>query len=290
MSLLELEDVVKHYAGARSGPSKTGRPGGRRQASELVRAVDGVSLDVHEGEMVAIHGPSGSGKTTLLLLIATLLAPDRGSIRYHGRTLSSLSEADTSAYLRHDVGFVYQSFQMMPGVTALENATLKLLLDGMGPRKARAQARPWLERLGMGERMAHTSEQLSGGERQRVAIARALVGEPKLILADEPTGNLDSKRSLQTVALLREIAHEQGASVVLVTHDREAAALSDRDYTLRDGRLLRAQGSNADPGTRPEIQAEADPDKETHPQAETDPDAESDADADADTHDPVWVS
>jgi putative ABC transport system ATP-binding protein len=238
MSLLELEDVVKHYAGARSGPAKTGHPEGRRQTGELVRAVDGVSLDVHAGEMVAIHGPSGSGKTTLLLLTATLLAPDRGSIRYRGRTLSSLSEADTSAYLRHDVGFVYQSFRLMPGVTALENATLKLLLDGIGPRKARAQARPWLERLGMGERLAHTPEQLSGGERQRVAIARALVGDPKLILADEPTGNLDSKRSLQTVTLLRDIAHEQGASVLLVTHDRDAAALADRDYTLRDGMLV----------------------------------------------------
>jgi putative ABC transport system ATP-binding protein len=222
MSLLELDNVVKHYSAA----------------GERVRAVDGVSLAVEQGEMVAIHGPSGSGKTTLLLLTATLLAPDSGSVRYRGRSLSSFSEADTSAYLRHDVGFVYQSFQLMPGVTALENATLKLLLDGIGPRQARAQARPWLERLGLGERLAHTSEQLSGGERQRVAIARALVGEPKLILADEPTGNLDSKRSLQTVALLREIAHEQGASVLLVTHDREAAALADRDYTLRDGKLV----------------------------------------------------
>ncbi len=242
MSLLELEDVVKHYAGAGS-PAGSSHAGG--QTGELVRAVDGVSLTVHEREMVAIHGPSGSGKTTLLLLIATLLAPDAGRIRYRGRTLSSLSEADTSAYLRHDVGFVYQSFQLMPGVTALENASLKLLLDGVGPRQARVQARPWLERLGMSERLNHTAEQLSGGERQRVAIARALVGEPKLILADEPTGNLDSRRSLQTVELLRAIAHEQGASVVLVTHDRDAAALADRDYTLRDGRLSPARPHDA---------------------------------------------
>ncbi len=151
----------------------------------------------------------------------------------------------------------------MPGVTALENATLKLLLDGIGPRKARAQARPWLERLGLGERLAHTPEQLSGGERQRVAIARALVGEPKLILADEPTGNLDSKRSLQTVSLLRTIAHEQGASVVLVTHDREAAALADRDYMLRDGRLSPARGHDADSAAG----SDADADTETDPDA-----------------------
>ncbi|MGC2372613.1 MAG: ABC transporter ATP-binding protein [Solirubrobacteraceae bacterium] len=231
MSLLELDGVVKHYSGA----------------GEEVRAVDGVSLLVQEGEMVAIHGPSGSGKTTLLLLIATLLAPDSGSIRYRGRTLSSLSEGATSEYLRRDVGFVYQSFQLMPRVSALENASLKLLLGGVGPRKARARARPWLERLGLGERMNHTPEQLSGGERQRVAIARALVGDPKLILADEPTGNLDSKRSLQTVELLRSIAHEQGASVVLVTHDSDAAALADRDYTLRDGRLVEGRLRDAEP-------------------------------------------
>ncbi|HEV7938734.1 MAG TPA: ABC transporter ATP-binding protein [Solirubrobacteraceae bacterium] len=259
MSLLELKDVVKHYAGARSGASGAGATG------ELVRAVDGVSLTVSEGEMVAIHGPSGSGKTTLLLLIASLLTPDAGSIRYRGRPLSSLSEADTSAYLRHDVGFVYQSFQLMPGVTALENASLKLLLDGIGPRKARAQARPWLERLGLGERLAHTAEQLSGGERQRVAIARALVGAPKLILADEPTGNLDSKRSLQTVALLRDIAHDQGASVVLVTHDREAAALADRDYTLRDGQLAPTRGNDAGPVTGWETKTQSDADSDADP-------------------------
>ncbi|HEX4116504.1 MAG TPA: ABC transporter ATP-binding protein [Solirubrobacteraceae bacterium] len=266
MSLLELEDVVKHYAAARSGSPEAGHPERLGQTSELVRAVDGISLAVHEGEMVAIHGPSGSGKTTLLLLTATLLVPGRGSIRYRGRSLSSFSEADTSAYLRHDIGFVYQSFQLMPGVTALENATLKLLLDGIGPRKARAQARPWLERLGMGERLAHTSEQLSGGERQRVAIARALVGDPKLILADEPTGNLDSRRSLQTVALLREIAHEQGAGVLLVTHDREAAALADRDYMLRDGRLSPVRGHDADSGGGSDADAKTDPDaRARHP-------------------------
>ncbi len=253
MSLLELENVVKHYVGV---GARAGVPGG-----EPVRAVNGVSLSVRESEMVAIHGPSGSGKTTLLLLIATLLAPDRGAIRYRGRALSSLSEDETSAYLRHDVGFVYQSFQLMPGVTALENATLKLLLDGIGPRKARAQARPWLERLGMGERLGHTAEQLSGGERQRVAIARALVGDPKLILADEPTGNLDSKRSLQTVELLRRVAHEQGASVVLVTHDRDAAARADRDFTLRDGRLVEQRRHEAETEMRKE---DSEPEADEH--------------------------
>jgi len=219
--MLELEGVVKHYSGA----------------GESVRAVDGVSLLVEQGEMVALQGPSGSGKTTLLLLIAALLAPDRGVIRFAGRDVSALSDDEVSAYLMRDVGFIYQSYRLMPRVSTLENASLKLLVGGMSMREAQAHAEPWLRRLGLGERLGHTPEQLSGGERQRVAIAGALAGEPRLILADEPTGNLDSARSAETIELLRWLAHEQGAAVVLVTHDVEAAALADRRYTLRDGKL-----------------------------------------------------
>lgn len=222
LSMLELEGVVKRF------------PSG----GEDVRAVRGVSLRVHAGEMVALHGPSGSGKTTLLLLIATLLAPDEGTIRYGGRDLSSLSEEETSRYLLRDVGFVYQSFQLMPRVSAVENASLKLLLGGAGMREAQARAVPWLERLGLGDRLEQTTEQLSGGERQRVAIARALAPEPRLILADEPTGNLDSRRSGEIIELLAAVAHERGAAVVLVTHDTDAASIADRRFTLRDGMLV----------------------------------------------------
>jgi putative ABC transport system ATP-binding protein len=224
LTLLALHELVKHYRGP----------------EETVRAVDGVTLDVCEGEMIALHGPSGSGKTTLLLLIAALLAPDAGEISFRGEALGSMSEARASEYLRRDVGFIHQGAQLMPHVSALENAAVKLLLDGVGARRARRRAKPWLERLGLGERLRHTPEQLSGGERQRVSIARALAGEPALILADEPTGNLDTRRSSETVALLREIAHEHARSVLLVTHDREAAALADRVYGLRDGRLVEA--------------------------------------------------
>lgn len=227
MSLLELEAVVKHYRGE----------------GEQVRAVDGVSLSLEQGQMLALHGPSGSGKTTLLLLIATLLRPDAGAIRYRGRDLFQLSESDTSRYLRREVGFVHQGFaSLMPRVSALENASVKLLLDGVAPRTARARARPWLARLGLSERAKHTPEQLSGGERQRLAIARALVSEPALVLADEPTASLDSVRSLETVGLLGQIAREQGAGVLLVTHDLEAAQLADRLCTMRDGRLLQERG------------------------------------------------
>jgi putative ABC transport system ATP-binding protein len=220
--MLELEGVVKRYRGA----------------GEEVRAVDGVNLTVNAGEIVALLGPSGSGKTTILLLIAALLQPDRGTISFNGRDLSSLSESDASDYLLRDVGFIYQNFHLMPRVSAIENTSIKLLLGGVSAREAQAIARPWLERVGLGERLQHRPHELSGGERQRIAIARALAGEPKLILADEPTGNLDSVRSEEIVALLRSIAHEQSAAVLLVTHDAQAALLADRHCTLRDGRLL----------------------------------------------------
>ncbi len=220
--MLELEGVVKHYRGA----------------AEEVRAVDGVSLTIASGEMCAVLGPSGSGKTTLLLLIAALLKPDEGTIRYDGRAVSSFSEAQASEYLLRDVGFVFQGFHLMPRVSAVENAARKLIIGGLGLREAHARAIPWLERVGLADRLEHTPETLSGGERQRVAIARALAGEPRLILADEPTGNLDSARSHEIVQLLGSVAREREAGVLLVTHDREAASLADSCYTLRDGQLI----------------------------------------------------
>jgi len=221
MGALELEGVVKHYVGS----------------GEKVRAIDGVSLRVEPGEMVAITGPSGSGKSTLLLLIGGLIAPDAGVVRFDGQDLSQITENGRSEYLQRDVGFVYQSFPLRPRVKVVENAAFKLMLAGVGMREAQARAIPWLERVGLGDRLEHTPEQLSGGERQRVAIARALAGEPKLILADEPTGNLDSARSREVMALLRAVAHEREALVLLVTHDVEAAGMADRTCTLRDGRL-----------------------------------------------------
>jgi putative ABC transport system ATP-binding protein len=220
-SLLELGQVVKHY----------------REGTEEIRAVDGVSLRVAGGEMLALHGPSGSGKTTLLLLIAALLKPDSGSIRFDGREISTLGKDDASTHLLRDVGFIYQSPQLMPRVAAVENAAVKLLMGGLGMREARARAGDWLARVGMGAHLDRPPERLSGGERQRVAIARALAGDPRLILADEPTANLDSAKSIEIVELLGSIAHDRGAAVLLVTHDASAARVADRHLTLRDGRL-----------------------------------------------------
>jgi putative ABC transport system ATP-binding protein len=222
MSTLELQQVVKYYQGP----------------SEAVRAIDGVSLVVSPGEVLALFGPSGSGKSTLLMLAAGLLAPDAGMVRFGEKDVMSLSDGGLTDYQRHDIGFIYQSSHLMSGVPAVENAAIKLLADRVPRKRACRMAVPWLERVGLGRRLLHTPEQLSGGERQRVAIARALVNGPRLILADEPTGNLDTQRSGEVLALLAELAREQETAVILATHDRQAAEFTDRLYTLRDGRLL----------------------------------------------------
>jgi putative ABC transport system ATP-binding protein len=222
MSGLALRDVVKHY------------PSGR----ETVRAVDGVTLEINAGEFVALYGPSGSGKTTLLLLAAGLMAPDHGRVLFAGRDIGRLSSRESADYRLHDIGFVFQSFHLIPGASALDNALIKLPAGGFTVREAREKTAPWLERVGLGDRLDHLPEQLSMGERQRVAIARALVGEPRMLLADEPTGNLDSVRTREILALLRDVCHERGIPGLLVTHDAEATSFVDRTLTLRDGRLL----------------------------------------------------
>ncbi|HEX5853517.1 MAG TPA: ABC transporter ATP-binding protein [Solirubrobacteraceae bacterium] len=204
----------------------------------MVRAVDGVSLTVHAGEIVALHGPSGSGKSTLLMIAAGLMQPDVGLVSFEGQDVAAWSASEIADYQRRKIGFVYQSFHLMAGVPAVENAAIKLLADHVSLKQARREAVPWLERVGLGERLDHTPERLSGGERQRVAIARALVNEPRLILADEPTGSLDSQRGGEILALLAGICRSQRAGMLLVTHDPRAAAIADRVCTLRDGKLL----------------------------------------------------
>jgi putative ABC transport system ATP-binding protein len=224
--MLELIGVAKRYDGT----------------SETVNAVDGVDLTVSPGEFVALYGPSGSGKTTLLLIAAGLITPDAGSVRVDGRDLATMSATELADHQRRDLGFIYQSFHLITGVTAVDNAAMKSLADGMSVREARRQATPWLERVGLGHRLHHPPEALSGGERQRVGIARALVGGPRFILADEPTGNLDSKRGAEILSLLADICHDQEAAVLLATHDPRAAKVADRALTLSDGRLEVAPG------------------------------------------------
>jgi len=218
---LELRDVSKRYA----------------SAGETVHAVDHVSLAVSPGEFLALYGPSGSGKTTLLLLAAAIMRPDEGRVIFDGRDITDLSPRESACYRREQSGVVFQSFHLMGGASALDNAAMKLLALGMSLGEAASAARPWLERVGLGERINHTPAQMSMGERQRVAIARALANGPQLLLADEPTGNLDSKRSREILELLSEICRERQIPVLLVTHDPQATAFVDRVFTLRDGKL-----------------------------------------------------
>ena len=219
--MLELRDLVKHY---------------RVGDGEPVRAVDGVSLSIAPGELVALYGPSGSGKTTLLMLIAALMRPDSGAVLVDGREVSALSGDDGARYRLMELGYVDQSLDLLPGARVIENAAMKLwLIDG---RNAERRVKPLLERLGLGERLRHRPDQLSMGERQRVMIARALSTDPKLVLADEPTGNLDTRRGREVLELLRELSHERQVAILLVTHDPQAAAFADRAHMLRDGQLV----------------------------------------------------
>lgn len=201
-------------------------------------------MRVRPGEMVALCGPSGSGKSTLLLLAAGLVTPDGGTVEFGDTDVAGLSATEAAEYQRRVVGLVSQTIDLFPGVPAVENAAIKLLADRVPLRQARRAAVPWLERVGLGNRLDHTPDRLSGGERARVALARALVNEPRLVLADEPTANLDTRRGLQIVELLASVAHEHKAAVLLVTHDPQAAALADRVETLRDGKLTPADSSD----------------------------------------------
>jgi putative ABC transport system ATP-binding protein len=219
--VLETRALVKDY------PAVGGEP---------VRAVDGVSLKVEPGEIVALYGPSGSGKTTLLLMVATLLEPTAGQVLIGGRDVSSLSEREASRFRLAELGFIRQNFDLLPGVSAIDNAALKLLASTRW-REAHAQITPLLERLGLGARLRHRAEQLSMGERQRVMIARALSTEPRMLLADEPTGSLDSQRGREVLGLLRELCRERDVAILLVSHDPQAAAYADRVLALRDGQL-----------------------------------------------------
>jgi putative ABC transport system ATP-binding protein len=228
--VLELDGLVKHF------PLASGEP---------VRAVDGISLTVERGELLALYGPSGSGKTTLLMLIAALLEPDAGSVTLDGRDVCAFSPRDAARYRLLDLGFVRQSLNLIAGADVVDNAALKLMGTELGAREARRRVAPLLERLGLEQRASHRPEQLSMGERQRVMIARALSTDPKLVLADEPTGSLDTQRGDEVLGLLAEVCRERRVSVVLVTHDPQAASYADRVHALRDGRLVDHEAGRA---------------------------------------------
>ena len=216
---LELIDVVKEYPG-----------------EPPVRALNSVSLEVRDGELAAIVGPSGSGKSTLLHIIGTLDRPTSGIVRVAGVDTSAMSDRQLSGVRSHLIGFVFQSFFLLEGMTAVDNVANGLLYRGKSLTDRRDAAAEALRRVGLGHRLRHTPSQMSGGERQRVAIARAIVNRPSIILADEPTGNLDSRSGGAVMELLREL-HAEGRTILIITHDRELAASLPRRVSMRDGSI-----------------------------------------------------
>ena len=200
--------------------------------------LDRVSVSIAAASETVIIGRSGCGKSTLLNLISGIDQPDAGRVIFDGVDLGALAEPARTVFRRRRVGFVYQFFNLLPTLNVEENVRLVLSLDGVGSAEGRRRSRALLERVGLGDRLNSPVDVLSGGEQQRVALARALVHDPALLLADEPTGNLDEVTAAQLAPLLRELARERGATVVLVTHDRQLAAGADRCLTLRDGQLL----------------------------------------------------
>jgi len=215
--VLDLKGVVKEYSG-----------------TPPVRALAGVDLEIRSGELVGVVGPSGSGKSTLLHVMGTLDRPTEGEIHVAGYDLSTLSDRDLSAVRARNIGFVFQQFHLLDGYTALDNVADGLLYTGMSAFERRELAGEALNRVGLGHRITHESNKLSGGERQRVAVARAVLGRPAIVMADEPTGNLDSKSSDAIVELLEEL-NDEGITLVVITHNSEIAERFPRQVSLRDG-------------------------------------------------------
>jgi putative ABC transport system ATP-binding protein len=238
--VLQLRDLVKHY-----------HLGG----GEPIRAVDGVSMKIARGELVALYGPSGSGKTTLLELIAGLQAPDGGSVLVEGRDVVAMSRSEADEYRLRELGIIGQPQNLIPGAKAIQNASLKLLM--LNVRRAPRRIEPLLGQLGLGDRLQHRTEQLSMGERQRVLIALALSTDPKLLLADEPTGNLDTQRTREVLSLLRDLCREREMALLLATHDPQVARFADRVYELRDGRLGPYTPDQSPPAAEPPPPADA---------------------------------
>lgn len=222
MPILELKKVLKKY----------------RVGKETVTALDVVDLCLDVGEFVAVLGTSGCGKTTLLNVAAGLERPSRGEVLFRGITLNKLKEKDKVSFRRKQMGFIFQSYNLLPALTALENVALPLLFDGVPGRERQKRAREMLKRVGLGDRAPHKPGELSGGQQQRVCIARALINKPRILFADEPTGNLDTRTTREIMAELQREVKESGQTLLLVTHDREVARFASRVIEMEDGHIV----------------------------------------------------
>jgi putative ABC transport system ATP-binding protein len=238
MPLVQTENLTKVYG----------------QGETSVVALDHVTMSVGAGELVAVMGPSGCGKSTLLHLLGGLDRPTEGSVSIDGKSLSNLSDNALAQLRRRKIGFIFQFFNLIPILNAVDNAALPLLLDGKNSAQAKQKATEWLQRVGLGARLNNRPDELSAGQQQRVAIARALLTDPMLVLADEPTGNLDSRAADEIAALLRQVAKEWGHAVLMVTHDPRIAAHADRIVFLKDGTIVnQTQLEGADAGERDSV-------------------------------------
>jgi len=220
--LLRFDGVAKSY----------------HRGTEEIHALRRVSFDIEDGEFVCVTGPSGSGKSTLLHVAAGLDKPDEGMVYFRGQDIFSMGARKRARFRRRNIGFVFQFFNLVPTLNAVQNASLPLLLDGVGKTEADKKAEELLISLGMEKRLHHRPNEMSGGQMQRVAVARALIADPPMILADEPTGNLDSESGAEVLRVLGEAASKRGSAVILVTHDPEAAQIGDRRITIHDGAVL----------------------------------------------------
>ena len=223
-SMIECRGVTKSY----------------RKGNNTVTPLEALDLTVRKGEFLALMGPSGSGKTTLLNLLSGIDSPTSGSLVIAGVDIATLSRRDLTKWRARHIGYIFQLYHLVPVLTAFENVELPLLLDNMGKKERHARVHAALELVGLGDRMHHTPSELSGGQEQRVAIARAIVADPHLLVADEPTGDLDRESATRILELLRELAREHHKTIVMVTHDAKAAAAADRTLHLEKGQLLEA--------------------------------------------------